>query len=72
MLQSKNHKQLLEPFSARSTAAKDFLLSIRPSLEIEVGALVDPQVILNFGGKKSSLTVSSFGSQVYELCFKFC
>lgn len=44
LLANKSNKQLLQPFDRRCANAVDFMVAVRPGLQVDVGALCDPKV----------------------------
>ncbi len=43
-MQNKKHADLLEDYHYRESAAVAFVKSVKPELEVQTGALSDPQV----------------------------
>ena len=44
LLQKKAYKELLEPYDSRAQEAADYIKAVRPGLEVQTGALLDPKV----------------------------
>lgn len=44
LLVNKKHKELLQSYDVRSSAAEDFVRSVRPGLQVSSGPLLDPKV----------------------------
>ena len=44
LLQNKAHKELLESYETRIRAAVDYVNAVRPGLNVQTGALLDPKV----------------------------
>jgi len=44
LLQNKAHKELLESYETRTQAAVDYVNAVRPGLNVQTGALLDPKV----------------------------
>lgn len=45
LLQKKAYKELLEPYDSRAQEAADYIKAVRPGLEVQTGALLDPKVV---------------------------
>lgn len=49
LLQNKQHRELLESYNDRRSAAIAYMKAVRPSLDISGGALTDPKVHFHGG-----------------------